>query len=194
MAAHRRIRQLAPIVALAACVAAPQVARAQTFVKITDPTNPLVTEPLPPLPAFASGSWIDVDHDGWDDYFSGGIGAMFRNLGGGVFTRVALPGNLNVIGNSWADYDNDGDADLLVSAGSPRGSRLFRNDAWVFNQIRSGTMADSLGLIGWGCAWGDYDGDGRVDAVIVNATGFTGTGPNKLLRNVGGDAFTRILT
>ncbi|MEE9223864.1 MAG: VCBS repeat-containing protein, partial [Thermoplasmata archaeon] len=59
---------------------------------------------------------------------------------------------------SWADYDNDGDQDLLIN-----GKRLFRNNgapSWDFTDVT--TDAGLYGYVSSG-AWADYDNDGWLD-------------------------------
>lgn len=167
-------------------------ATAQTFTKITTTTNPIVTDPVPPTP-FAGASWIDYDRDGLVDLFVSSL-ALYHNRGGGAFEKIVIPENVNRIGNSWADIDNDGDLDLAtVAPVGMGGARLFLNQgAAGFQRIVTGALADSLGLAGWACAWGDYDADGLVDLVI---TGFgNATQKNSLLHNLGGGMFERDTT
>jgi hypothetical protein len=59
---------------------------------------------------------------------------------------------------SWADYDNDGDQDLLIT-----GRRLFRNNgppSWNFTEVT--TAAGLYGSVSSG-VWADYDNDGWLD-------------------------------
>ena len=164
-------------------------ANAQTFTRITDPTNPIATDPASPA-MFAGASWMDFDGDGHSDLFVSNLG-LYRNLGGGVFTKVNVPQNTTRLGNSWADVDNDGDLDLAtVGVAGFGGARLFLNQGPAgFARMLDGVLADSIGLAGWACAWGDYDADGRVDLVI---TGFgNATQRNSLIRNLGGGLFAR---
>ena len=183
-------RSLLVLVATAALTAA---ADAQVFTRVTDPANPIVTDPG--APGFAGAAWIDFDEDGRPDLFVGGQ-ALYRNLGGGAFAKIVIPNLGPVLGVSWADFDNDGDADLMTAGGTnngQHGSRLFRNDGGQFNLVTIGPIADSLGNVGWSPAWGDYDGDGWVDLVIAQPFGFTGFGPNLLFHNEGGGVLTRDL-
>ncbi len=82
--------------------------------------------------------------------------------------------------NAWADYDNDGDLDLIVLFRDAP-VRLYRNNKSGFENV-----AGSLGLPTDGgnprsVAWGDYDNDGDLDIYI----GYSGHhGPaNRLYRN-----------
>jgi hypothetical protein len=72
---------------------------------------------------------------------------------------------------SWADFDNDGDLDLLVSGYNPDLSpnlqtRLFRNDNGTFNN--TGTVFP--GLYQSATAWCDVDNDNDLDLVITGNT------------------------
>jgi len=64
-------------------VLACSTASAQTFVKITDPANPVVTDVGPQI-GFPGAAWIDIDGNGLPDLWSTSTG-LYRNLGGGVF-------------------------------------------------------------------------------------------------------------
>jgi hypothetical protein len=94
---------------------------------------------------------------------------------GNIFVRsIPLPrGNGEPGGVSWADFDNDGDADVLVCTNGA--CRLFRNDANWFSYAHEET---GLAGAGQSAAWADCDGDGALDVVFAN--------PPALFRNVGG--------
>ncbi len=78
-----------------------------------------------------------------------------------TFTNVSEQVGLAGIGGSrfsWADYDNDGDEDLLIN-----GKRLFRNNGapnWDFTEVTS-----EAGIYGYTSSgvWADYDNDGWLD-------------------------------
>jgi hypothetical protein len=68
-----------------------------------------------------------------------------------------------------ADYDNDGDSDLYVTALGP--SRLFQNrGGGTFSDVtaRAGVANAGPGRWGTNCAWLDYDRDGRLDLFVAN--------------------------
>ena len=88
--------------------------------------------------AWAS-AWGDYDNDGWLDLFvanfESGTNLFYRNRGDGTFETLDI-GSPLTDGNqrasvSWADYDNDGFLDLLMTCGNgtPLPNHLYRNNA-----------------------------------------------------------------
>ena len=76
--------------------------------------------------------------------------------------------NFNSRSASMADYDGDGDLDLLFQ-GALGAQQLIRNNV-VSTGTLSFTNVSSLLPSGfgssWSAAWGDYDGDRKVDVFI----------------------------
>ncbi len=130
-------------------------------------------------------AFIDYNNDGLPDIFvingtraalsnsdSAPISHLYRNNGDGTFTDVT---SIAGVGSSgWGqgacvgDYDNDGWDDLFVTYYGH--NRLFHNNGdGTFTDV-----ADKAGLTGtdgrWntGCAFLDYNRDGRLDLFIAS--------------------------
>ena len=131
----------------------------QVFTKVTDPNNPIVTEPL--AGNYIGASWVDIDNDERLDLFICRKD-IFKNLGGGNFTIItnSVPQQGTVLGNSWADYNNDGYIDLFVSSttqANPSSHLYMNNGDGTFTKITAGDIGDSVNNTGWGCSWGDFN-------------------------------------
>jgi hypothetical protein len=121
--------------------------------------------------------------------------ALYRN-DNGRFVDVTGAARLRRdgwgMGTCVADYDNDGNSDVYITAFGP--NVLFRNNG-------NGTFSDVTGTarVGdsrWstGCAFGDYDRDGYVDLYVANYVAFDEKtvrprGSNDLCRYMGADVF-----
>jgi hypothetical protein len=136
---------------------------------------------------------IDYDRDGWPDIFlvNGSMlpadgkaspktepptSHLFHNNQDGTFIDVTAKAGLTATG--WGqgacvgDYDNDGYDDIFVTQYGK--NRMYHNE-------RNGTfkeVAEQVGVAGsgqeWGtgCAFVDYDRDGRLDLVVANYVHF----------------------
>ncbi len=135
------------------------------------------------LQAHAGGAIMeDFDGDGLLDVLVSSMQMhddmrLFHNNGDGTFgerTGAGLKGEVGSLNIIHADYDNDGDPDVLALRGgwAQSGGRfpnsLLRNDG-------HGTFTDvteEAGLLSFHPtqtgAWGDYDGDGWLDLFIGN--------------------------
>jgi hypothetical protein len=126
-------------------------------------------------------AFLDADGDGRPDLFlvnskawtptpgRRSPSALYRNNGDGTFADVTKAAGLDVElygqGASSADYDNDGKADLYVTALG--GNKLFHN-------LGGGRFADVTAKAGVGAGgfssssiWFDYDRDGRLDLYVT---------------------------
>ncbi|BCM88681.1 hypothetical protein IAD21_00523 [Abditibacteriota bacterium] len=136
-------------------------------------------------------AFFDYNNDGGPDIFAlqGGpvLGAkgdarrfstrnaLYRNNGNGTFSDVTTGSGLDHYtgygqGVSAADYDNDGHADLYLTAYG--GSHLFHNNGnGTFTDVttRAG-VADKAAELPWplSSAWGDYDNDGYLDLFVCH--------------------------
>lgn len=151
----------------------------------------------------------DFDNDNDLDLFFTAYGLTdqcryFVNNADGTFTEktkeanlTGLVSGLNVI---QADYDNDGDKDILILRGAwleggTHPNSLLQNDG-------TGRFTDvtiDAGLLSFhptqAAGWADYDGDGWLDLYIANETRPNPNGinhPNELYHNNGNGTFTNV--
>jgi hypothetical protein len=120
----------------------------------------------------------DFDGDGRLDAFlpstDPGRGAsLLRNAGDGTFRDVSESAGLSdqvlSLNACHADYDNDGDLDILMLRGAwetPRRMSLLRNQGGVFEDV---TLAAGLGdpIASQAAGWADFDNDGLVDLYVA---------------------------
>jgi tetratricopeptide (TPR) repeat protein len=100
---------------------------------------------------------------------------LYRNRGDGTFEDVTRRAGMAVplygMGLASADYDNDGDRDVLVT-GYLRNLFFINNGDGTFHEAaRQVGLRD--GLWGGGAAFFDYDRDGDLDLVISNYVTWT---------------------
>ncbi|NKB69799.1 MAG: T9SS type A sorting domain-containing protein [Candidatus Latescibacteria bacterium] len=135
----------------------------------------------------------DYDNDGDLDLYLLTVGAMddnayYRNDGNDGFREMAaelgLTGLTGTTGAATADFDNDGDLDLITSKLGP--SQVHENRGGQgFVDISTTALPAALlsqSTITTGVAAADYDGDGDVDIFMGNALG-----TDNLLRNDGSE-------
>jgi hypothetical protein len=145
----------------------------------------------------ATGSGVailDYDRDGWPDIFlvngtdlpsasnsnkdrqEKPSNHLFHNNHDGTFTDVTVKAGL--VSTGWGqgacvgDYDNDGFDDIYVTGYGK--NRLFHNQGnGVFKEV-----AEQAGVAGTGKEWGtgcafiDYDRDGKLDIAVANYVHF----------------------
>ncbi len=130
-------------------------------------------------PNLAGGSvFDDFNGDGRPDLFTTSLDAdlgasLFLNQGDGRFEDYSASAGLGdqvyVLNLARADYDNDGDLDLLLLRGGwekPLRMSLLRNRGdGSFDDV---TAAAALiePIASESAAWGDYDNDGRLDLYV----------------------------
>ena len=138
--------------------------------------------------------WADYDNDGKIDLLlvhRHAAPSLWRNQGDGTFLQNHSSGLVVGTGESygaaWADYDGDGALDLFV-INTWGANQLYRNNHdGTFTRILTGPIVTEPGA-GVGCAWGDYDNDGRPDLFVANGNNEN----NRLYHNDGEGNFTRV--
>ena len=169
------------------------ISNAQSFSKVTDPLNPVVTDQLPL--DYSGSAWFDYDGDSLIDLVVTGVGKnfLYHNDGGGMFSVPSgnpISADLSKHrGVSCGDYDNDGDPDVFMTGSS--GGKLYRNDNGLFVLVSSVDLGTS-DTRGWSPAWADYDNDGNLDLFIGFPAGFVNLPDrsNRLLHNLGAPNYT----
>ena len=161
-----------------------------------------IAAPLP-LVNDASCNWVDYNNDGQPDVFVcghvdvGDVSVLFRN-DHGTFTPVSvMPSGITGMsyGNSrWADLDQDGDMDLLISGVDTvvgyiliyenKGNDVFEKiDNYTFN-----SFATNMDVA-------DYDNDGKPDFIVTGKLHSCGGSAITLLyHNEGGMMFNNFYT
>ncbi len=120
-------------------------------------------------------SWGDFDNDLDLDLFVANSGGqnnfLYVNNGDGTFTKnttntISTAGG-NSHGSSWADYDNDGDLDLVVSNDADENNFLYSNNGdGTFSEIGNSITQDAGKS--FGVAWADVDNDFDLDLFVAN--------------------------
>ena len=152
-------------------------------------------EPVQPDLLSTGGAFVnafaDYDGDGDLDLFVGFGGAtpnrLYRN-DAGVLTDVAQSAGIadarGTLSAAWADFDVDGDPDLLLgfAPGAQSVIKLYRNDGGArFVDVASAAgVARDSGRVRQ-VTWVDYDGDRDLDLFVAFRDR-----PNAMFRNVGG--------
>jgi hypothetical protein len=122
---------------------------------------------------------------------------LYHNTGKGTFEDVSMKAGIatyrgNGLGVAVTDIDDDGWPDVFVANdGMP--NFLFRNKGkGVFEEVGLlagvSVAADSKPRAGMGTAFGDFDGDGKLDLVVTNHE----FEMHSLFRSLGGGVFTDV--
>src|SRR4026207_2558316 len=132
-------------------------------------------------------AFLDVDNDGWQDVllvnskqWPGRPGppsfpALYRNNRNGTFTGIPREAGLAVelygLGVAAADYDNDGNVDIYITALGQ--NRLFKNAGG--GKFKDVSAAAGVAHDGFSTSamWFDYDRDGRLDLFVTDYVEWT---------------------
>ena len=141
--------------------------------------------------------WGDYDNDGNLDLvvgtFQNQAKSVFHNSGNGLFEErssalgLVHPVPFVTFGVKWLDIDNDGWLDLLLTSGHIQDNvaqaskeLAYRQPTLCFHNEQGQRLVDvsnqseaalSRPIVGRGLAVGDFDNDGRVDALVVDSEG-----------------------
>jgi hypothetical protein len=138
----------------------------------------------------------DYDNDGWFDFymtsFQEQFTALYHNAGGGIFQEVHLitgagAGTHPYVtwGNSFVDFDNDGDRDIFVACGHLQDNIELIDDTSSYHSknillMNTGggkfvNVSEESGdgmkikLSSRGAGFDDLDNDGDIDVVVLNS-------------------------
>jgi hypothetical protein len=146
--------------------------------------------------AFISGmgtDFRDVNNDGFPDIVYVALKSqtfpIYLNTGKGDFTEATAPSGMRALsmgmsgfGPAFYDFDNDGWKDLFVTRGQvtsvwPLGYKFAEPNVVFRNLGASGKWQALTSELGFtdataarhrGCAFGDFDGSGRIDIVATS--------------------------
>ncbi len=132
-------------------------------------------------------AFFDYDNDGWLDALvlcgfrfadppPAASNRLYKNNRDGTFSDVTEKSGLFHTGYSYGvtvgDYNNDGFDDLFITCWGQ--NALYRNNAdGTFTDVtKQAELLNSQPRFGSGCAFLDYDRDGRLDLFVSNYVGF----------------------
>ena len=124
----------------------------------------------------------DLDNDGWPDIYVANdstASALYQNKKNGTFTDIAIEAGCALsadgkpqagMGISAADYDLDGNLDLVKTNFAGDTPSLYRNlgGANFEDTTYQGGLGRHTQYLGWGCGFFDMDNDGWPDILICN--------------------------
>ena len=126
----------------------------------------------------------DFDHDGNMDLFVANDSSrqsLYRNKGDGTFEDVSIQTGVAVdgegktyagMGVDFADYDNDGWPDLVITNLANQKYAVYQNlgdGTFDYSSYATGIGGMTLLHSGWGMRLADFDNDGRKDLLIGQA-------------------------
>ncbi|NVK66052.1 MAG: T9SS type A sorting domain-containing protein [Flavobacteriales bacterium] len=146
----------------------------------------------------------DFDGDGDNDLIYSGIylspsqriTKYYTNLGNGNFIDDTSSMFVGVHAGSIsaADFDNDGDLDILISGWEEsidENTRLYEN--FGNGLFQENTSINLIGLINCDINWGDYDVDGDLDILMTGSSNNNNQQHTKIYENQGSGNFTELI-
>jgi len=147
--------------------------------------------------------FADLDGDGFDDIVMHSLfpnvqnghpftHVIMRNLGDGTFEDFSQASGLGSVHAgffAFADFDNDGDQDLLGATDiGPTGHSIWLNDgSGRFTELPDAGVV-STNFAAAGAALSDFDGDGNVDIYLANGSTFL-LAPDQIFWGLGDGRF-----
>jgi hypothetical protein len=144
---------------------------------------------ISPYRASFSIAWVDFNGDDLPDLFvsthkykfsEGRYPALYINLGEGrfvdsaaaVFAETDLRSDTHTSG--WADYDNDGDQDVIISVGANLGkgsdpNLLLRNENGQLHAVADSSSPAFPNSRGRAPLWFDANSDGLLDVLLTSS-------------------------
>ena len=147
---------------------------------------------------YSSTDWGDYDNDGDPDIMMTGynqsnipVSKIYKNNGNNSFVeQTGITLTSVYLGDcSWADYDKDGDLDILITGyNSGSVSKIFMNNG-------DNTFTEQTGIVLAGVyyssvAWGDYNNDEYPDILLTGYNSASGQPVSKVYKNNGNNSFT----
>lgn len=173
-----------------------------SFMKATDDGTGFEKISFPQYVFSQRSNFVDINNDGHLDAFvSHDVAPNVYYLNDGEGNLTFYQGGIGDVpsggnyGSIWTDYDNDGNVDLFIAkcrgAGSPAAiDELHRgNGDGTYTNVAPQANINTVTQT-WSAAWGDFDNDGHMDAV-VGAYSFA-SGGHLVMRNNGDGTFTDI--
>ena len=118
-----------------------------------------------------SVNWLDYDSDGDLDLFTGNEeragypNALYENADGTFERRqVGVETTMATVSSTAADWDLDGDPDLVVLGHGFSGSHMYENVGGAFREVERAPVTGREWL---SAAWADYDHDEDLDMLLT---------------------------
>ena len=134
----------------------------------------------------SGAAWGDYDNDGWQDVFIVNLlgplslssaekqaarteSRLYRNNGDGTFSDVTRQSGIKFkgmgSGAAWADIENDGDRDLLITAYGENVFYINNGDGTFTEATKNAGLGGITGF--WASAtWGDFNNDNFLDVHV----------------------------